>query len=151
MEIECQRLKKALASLERSYHIMLEVLGEALGLKTNEIEGPSKRVTVFTICIARAMGLSREHINPMARGAVFHDVGKMAIPDRILRKPGLLRPDETLSCARTASAVMSWCTKFHFLPTLPRLFTPITNGTTALVIPVDFPADKYPSEQGLCL
>jgi HD-GYP domain-containing protein (c-di-GMP phosphodiesterase class II) len=39
---------------------MLEVLGEALGLKTHEIEGPSKRVTVFTICIARAMGLSRE-------------------------------------------------------------------------------------------
>jgi putative nucleotidyltransferase with HDIG domain len=45
-------------------------------------------VTVFTICIARAMGLSREHINPIAHGAVFHDVGKMAIPDRILRKPG---------------------------------------------------------------
>ena len=41
---------------------MLEVLGEALGLKTHEIEGPSKRVTVFTICIARAIGLSREHI-----------------------------------------------------------------------------------------
>ena len=55
--------------MERSYHIMLEVLGEALGLKTHEIEGPSKRVTVFTICIARAMGLSREHINPIARGA----------------------------------------------------------------------------------
>ena len=31
---------------------MLEVLGEALGLKTHEIEGHSKRVTVFTICIA---------------------------------------------------------------------------------------------------
>ena len=46
---------------------MLEVLGEALGLKTHEIEGPSKRVTVFKICIARAMGLSREHINPIAR------------------------------------------------------------------------------------
>jgi HD-GYP domain-containing protein (c-di-GMP phosphodiesterase class II) len=87
LEIECQHLKKALASLERSYHITLEVLGEALGLKTHEIEGPSKRVTVFTICIARAMGLSREHINPIAHGAVFHDVGKMAIPDRILRKP----------------------------------------------------------------
>ena len=43
---------------------------------------------MFTICIARAMGLSREHINPIAHGAVFHDVGKMAIPDRILRKPG---------------------------------------------------------------
>jgi hypothetical protein len=87
------------------------------------------------------MGLSREHINPIAHGAVFHDVGKMAIPDRILRKPG--PPDATLSCASIAFAVMSWCTKFHFLPTLPRLFTPITNGTTAPVIPVDFPADKY--------
>jgi hypothetical protein len=130
---------------------MLEGLGEALGLKTHEIEGHSQRVTVFTICIARAIGLSREHINPIARGAVFHDVGKMAIPDRILRKPGPLTPDETLSCASAAFAVMSWCTKFHFLPTLPRLFTPLTNGRTALAIPVDFPGDKYHSEQGLCL
>ena len=79
------------------------------------------------------------------------DVGKMTIPDRILRKPGPLTPDETLSCASTAFAVMSWCTKFDFLPTLPRLLTPITNGTTAPVIPVDFPADKYHYEQGLGL
>jgi hypothetical protein len=122
---------------------MLEVLGEALGLKTHEIEGHSQRVTVFTICIARAMGLSREHINPIARGAVFHELGEMAIPDRILRKPGPCRRTKPLSCASTAFAVMNCCTKFHFLPTLPRWFTPITNGTTALVIPVDFPAGKY--------
>ena len=73
--------------MERSYRIMLEVLGEALGLNTHEIEGNSKRVTVFTICIARAMGLSREYINPIARGAVFHDVGKMATPTAFSESP----------------------------------------------------------------
>jgi putative nucleotidyltransferase with HDIG domain len=49
---------------------------------------------VFTIAIARAMGLSKDHIDVIARGAFLHDIGKMAIPDAILRKPGKLNPEE---------------------------------------------------------
>jgi putative nucleotidyltransferase with HDIG domain len=63
-------------------------------LKDAETEGHSKRVTAFTIAIARAMGLAREQIAVIARGAFLHDIGKMAIPDAILRKPGKLDPDE---------------------------------------------------------
>jgi putative nucleotidyltransferase with HDIG domain len=51
-------------------------------------------VTAFTIAIARAIGLSSEQIRVIARGAFLHDIGKMAIPDAILRKPGKLDPDE---------------------------------------------------------
>jgi putative nucleotidyltransferase with HDIG domain len=54
----------------------------------------SKRVTAFTIAIARALGVPREQILVMARGAFLHDIGKMAIPDRILRKSGMLDDDE---------------------------------------------------------
>ncbi len=69
-------------------------MGDALDLKDRETEGHSKRVTAFTIAIARAMGLPREQINTIARGAFLHDIGKMAIPDKILNKPGKLEPDE---------------------------------------------------------
>ena len=89
-----EQLRKAMSSLERSYDITLEALGDALDLKDAETEGHSKRVTAFTIAIARHMGLSADQIRIIARGAFLHDIGKMAIPDAILRKPGALNPDE---------------------------------------------------------
>jgi putative nucleotidyltransferase with HDIG domain len=88
------QLQTAMGNLERSYDITLEALGDALDLKDRETEGHSKRVTAFTIAIAKAMGLPRDQINTIARGAFLHDIGKMAIPDKILNKPGKLEPDE---------------------------------------------------------
>lgn len=88
------QLQAAVGNLERSYDITLEALGDALDLKDSETEGHSKRVTAFTIAIARAMGLPRDQINTIARGAFLHDIGKMAIPDKILKKPGKLEPSE---------------------------------------------------------
>src|SRR3982750_29982 len=89
-----EQLRQAMTDLERSYDITLEALGDALDLKDAETEGHSKRVTAFTIAVARAMGLTGERIRVIARGAFLHDIGKMAIPDAILRKPGALTPDE---------------------------------------------------------
>jgi putative nucleotidyltransferase with HDIG domain len=89
-----QQWKTALSSLERSYDITLEALGDALDLKDAETEGHSRRVTAYTIAIARKMGMSKEEINVIARGAFLHDIGKMAIPDAILLKPGKLTDDE---------------------------------------------------------
>src|ERR1700759_2028160 len=90
-----EQLRQAMTDLERSDDITLEGLGDALDLKDAETEGHSKRVTAFTIAIARAMGLSGEKIRVIARGAFLHDIGKMAIPDAILRKPGALTEAET--------------------------------------------------------
>jgi putative nucleotidyltransferase with HDIG domain len=94
VEARTEQLQKAMSDLERSYGMTLEALGGALDLKDAETEGHSRRVTVFTIAIARAMGLSKDHIDVIARGAFLHDIGKMAIPDAILRKPGKLNPEE---------------------------------------------------------
>src|ERR1700723_552908 len=94
VEARTAQLQDTLKNLERSYDITLEALGDALDLKDAETEGHSKRVTAFTIAIARAMGLPREAINTIARGAFLHDIGKIAIPDKILNKPGKLESDE---------------------------------------------------------
>src|SRR5215813_856830 len=88
------QLRDAMLDLERSYDITLEALGGALDLKDSETEGHSRRVTAFTIAIAKAMGLSKEQIKVIARGAFLHDIGKMAVPDQIIRKPGKLSPTE---------------------------------------------------------
>src|SRR5437870_5095896 len=95
VEARTEQLRKAMGNLERSYDITLEALGDALDLKDAETEGHSKRVTAFTIAMARAMGLAPDKIRIIARGAFLHDIGKMAIPDAILRKPGPLTKDET--------------------------------------------------------
>ncbi len=88
------QLQAAKIDLERSNDMILQALGDALDLKDAETEGHSRRVTAFTIAIAKAMGLPREEIPVIARGAFLHDIGKMAIPDAILRKPGKLDESE---------------------------------------------------------
>jgi len=94
VEARTDQLQTAMADLTRSYDITLEALGDALDLKDKETEGHSRRVTAFTIAIARAMGLASDQIRIIARGAFLHDIGKMAIPDAILLKPGKLTDDE---------------------------------------------------------
>jgi putative nucleotidyltransferase with HDIG domain len=81
--------------LIRSYDITLQALGDALELKDLETEGHSQRVTAYTMAIARAMGLPAEQVATIARGAYLHDIGKMAIPDKILNKPAKLDAGET--------------------------------------------------------
>jgi putative nucleotidyltransferase with HDIG domain len=94
VEARTQQLNNTMRNLERSYDITLEALGDALDLKDAETEGHSKRVTAFTIAMAKHMALSEKEIRVIARGAFLHDIGKMAIPDAILRKPGALNQDE---------------------------------------------------------
>lgn len=87
-------LRAAISDLEQAYDITLEALGDALDLKDAETEGHSRRVTAYTIALARAMGLKGETIRVVSRGAFLHDIGKMAIPDAILLKPGKLDRQE---------------------------------------------------------
>jgi putative nucleotidyltransferase with HDIG domain len=89
-----RRLQDALAQLERSYDFTLEALGSALDLKDSGTEGHSRRVTAFSVAIAQAMGLERQAIRTVARGAYLHDVGKIAVPDSILNKAGPLNEEE---------------------------------------------------------
>ena len=104
---EIEQLKKRIEELENenrrltrefesSYDMTLEVLGDALDLKEGQTEAHSRRVTAFAIAIARTMGIppDSQAMRVIARGAFLHDIGKMAIPDAILRKPEALTPDE---------------------------------------------------------
>ena len=110
-----EMLRQAMEDLEHSYDVTLEALGDALDLKDSETEGHSKRVTAYTIALARAMGISPVDIKIIARGAFLHDIGKMAIPDEILRKPGKLTAEEE-------EVMRDHCTRgYHILRKIPFL------------------------------
>lgn len=98
------RLRSTMQDLERSYDITLEAMGDALDLRDEETEGHSRRVTAYTIALARAMDIEPDELRTIARGAFLHDIGKIATPDRILLKPGRLNNEETAvmheHCAR---------------------------------------------------
>jgi putative nucleotidyltransferase with HDIG domain len=94
VEERTAQLKGAIEQLEQSYDDTLEALGGALDLKDSETEGHCKRVTAFTIAIAKTMKVDPAMLPHIARAAFLHDIGKMAIPDNILRKPGPLTLDE---------------------------------------------------------
>ncbi len=89
-----QQLSIALQDLEQSYDYTLEALGGALDAKDAETEGHCQRVTAFTITIARSMDVDKGLLRHIARGAFLHDIGKMGVPDQILRKPGPLTAEE---------------------------------------------------------
>lgn len=98
------RLRATMSDLEKSYDITIEAMGDALDLRDEETEGHSRRVTAYTIEMARELGLNGEELKTISRGAFLHDIGKIATPDSILLKPGKLNEDETLimreHCAR---------------------------------------------------
>lgn len=89
-----QQLSVTLRDLEQSYDYTLEALGSALDAKDAETEGHCQRVTAITILIARIMKVNEETLRHIARGAFLHDIGKMGIPDQVLRKPGPLTQEE---------------------------------------------------------
>ena len=85
---------KALALLAQAYDDTIQVLGSALDLKDGKSAGHCQRVTAYTISIARAVPVPPQYLEVLARAAFLHDIGKMAIPDRILLKPGPLDDSE---------------------------------------------------------
>ena len=91
---QTQQLREALRQIERSYDHTLEVLGAAIDLRDSPTAGHSRRVFLYSIEIAKAMGGLENQMRNIAMGAWLHDIGKLAISDAILLKPGPLSDEE---------------------------------------------------------
>ena len=94
LEKDRQDLVDINKKLQAAYEATLEGWAKALELKDRDTERHSKQVVNYTLEVARKLGLSEEEISHIRRGALLHDIGKMAIPDRILHKPGKLTDEE---------------------------------------------------------
>ena len=92
--VRSEQLRQAATELDRSQEMTLAVLGEALKLRDAETEDHCQRVAEFSLAMARAFQFSSREAREIARGAFLHDIGKLAVPDAILRKPAALSHEE---------------------------------------------------------
>jgi HD-GYP domain-containing protein (c-di-GMP phosphodiesterase class II) len=89
-----RELQKSNIELSLAYDATIEGLTRALDLRDRETEEHTRRVSDTTVKLAVHLGVSNTDLIHIRRGAILHDIGKVAIPDRILFKPGPLADDE---------------------------------------------------------
>lgn len=91
LNIENSRLLDDVRTL---FHRSLEAFSTALDFKDNDTGGHSQRVALYACEVASRMGIGGADLDAIGQGALLHDIGKIAVPDRILRKPGKLTEEE---------------------------------------------------------
>lgn len=94
VEQRTQELDKALNSLEDAYRSTLRALTAALETRDLETHGHSERVVSYSMRLGREYGLDSQTLKSLEFGSLLHDIGKIGVPDLILRKPAKLTPDE---------------------------------------------------------
>jgi putative nucleotidyltransferase with HDIG domain len=110
-----RQVRQLTSDVATCFDLALELIVNALRLKHPETAAHSKRVAAFSISIARAMGLSADKIRVIARGAILHDIGKLAVPDEILHKTGPLDREEMEIMRSHCSKGWEITTKLPFL------------------------------------
>ncbi|MGJ8455063.1 HD domain-containing phosphohydrolase [Pseudothermotoga sp. U03pept] len=89
-----EKIRETNLELLQAYETTIEGWVYALDMRDKETEGHTERVSELTLRLAKEMRLQDEKIVHIKRGALLHDIGKMAIPDHILLKPGKLTDEE---------------------------------------------------------
>jgi response regulator RpfG family c-di-GMP phosphodiesterase len=87
-------LDKVLEEVENSYRITLKALVQALETRDFETHGHAERVITFSLRLGHEVGLEKEALKDLELGALLHDIGKIGVPDAILRKNSALNEDE---------------------------------------------------------
>jgi putative nucleotidyltransferase with HDIG domain len=85
---------EAEARTEAAYAAAIRALAAALDARDPYTAGHSERVSVLSVAIGRVLGLDEANLEVLRLGALLHDIGKIGIPDEVLRKPGPLTDDE---------------------------------------------------------
>jgi putative nucleotidyltransferase with HDIG domain len=80
-KLKAQRLAE---ELEETYREIVLSLVEALRTRDHETQGHVDRVVQVTVQLAQEMGLNEEAVEAARYGALFHDIGKLGVPDKIL-------------------------------------------------------------------
>lgn len=93
-------LQRSNQEIRQAYDTTLEGWARALELRDRETEGHTRRVTRLTMDLARYMRISEDELVNIYRGVLLHDIGKMGVPDQILRKTGPLTDPEWVEMRR---------------------------------------------------
>jgi hypothetical protein len=110
-----KNLNAAHQALEVAYQKTLEGWVQALDLRDNETEGHTLRVAVETVRLSEFIGITPPELKSIYQGALLHDIGKMAIPDNILLKPGPLSSAEWLTMKQHPKLAYEWLKSIDYL------------------------------------
>jgi putative nucleotidyltransferase with HDIG domain len=94
VEQRTAELDRALNSLEGAYRSTLKALTAALETRDSETHGHSERVVSYSLRLGREYGLNSAEMKSLEFGSLLHDIGKIGVPDSILRKPAKLTEEE---------------------------------------------------------
>jgi putative nucleotidyltransferase with HDIG domain len=94
MGVRLRQAKDSEAELRRNFDLTLHAWARVLEYREKESKGHSHRVVELSTQLAQALGFSPAEIGHLRRGALLHDIGKLAVPDEILLKPGELNDAE---------------------------------------------------------
>ncbi len=94
IESRTLELKEAVETLRQTYHSTLLALGTALDSRDHDGDGHSLRSTMYALRLARFLGLGEAEMRSLEQAGFLHDIGKIGLPDRLLRKPGPLNSQE---------------------------------------------------------
>jgi putative nucleotidyltransferase with HDIG domain len=89
-----RKAQQAVTDLAHAYDATLEGWSRVLDMRDHATDEHTQRVTRLTVALAGRMGVPKSEIGHIRRGALLHDIGKMAIPDAILQKPDMLSDTE---------------------------------------------------------
>ncbi|RLE32990.1 MAG: hypothetical protein DRJ61_08255 [Acidobacteria bacterium] len=92
--LDAKMLERSNKELSQAYEATLEGWARALELRDSDTEGHTRRVADLALTIGKGMGLGENQLIHLHRGALLHDIGKIAVPDEILRKSGPLNDEE---------------------------------------------------------
>lgn len=99
-----RELELALSELESNYHMTLEALVASLDAREHETFSHSLRVRAYTRYLALRAGFPPALIPSLEQGALLHDIGKIAVADAILLKPGKLTKEEWVEMRKHPAA-----------------------------------------------
>jgi HD-GYP domain-containing protein (c-di-GMP phosphodiesterase class II) len=94
LELYIQQIRKAGEENKALFLGTIRALAAAVDEKDPYTRGHSDRVTKYSVIIARALDLDEKTVETISISALLHDVGKIGIDDKILKKPGFLTPEE---------------------------------------------------------
>lgn len=108
------------AALAAAYEETLNALVIALDAREQAVAGHSRRVTLYSLYLAARMGIPESQFENIYRGAMLHDLGKIGVPDSVLRKPGSLTTEERAVVEQHVSIGVGILTDIVYLrPALP--------------------------------
>ena len=111
---------KELSEASRVHLATVEALATAIDARDQLGIGHVRRTQIYAVGIGKTLCLSDDELNALNTGALLHDIGKLAVPDHILNKPGRLTPAEMEKVKIHSSVAASILEKVHFsYPVVP--------------------------------